>query len=303
MSRYGVRHACRRITIVAGSTIIDDAGMIEGCRHEATGGMTDTAILIGVDMVDLLGGGETGIVTGRAIIYDAVMIEACRHKARSHVAVTAVGIGRYMEVVFAGGGVAIMTGSTVIHDALMFEPGVGKGARGMAHRAILSGRNVVGIGLRCLAGGINAIVTGGTVIHDTGMIEHRRGKAAAGQVTDTAIFAGYNVGRIDLRALADCRHPVMTGVAAGGQQDGVGVVDKCTGKSSRIMTKRAVGRGCRVRRGRRLAPGAKRHEIAVMAGRAITADARVSKSRGCESGDRMAQITILASRQMVSPLG
>ena len=78
MGWHGIHHACRRITIVAGSTIIDDAGMIKACRHEATGGMTDTAILIGVDMVGFLGCSETGVVTGRAVIHDAVMIEAGR---------------------------------------------------------------------------------------------------------------------------------------------------------------------------------------------------------------------------------
>ena len=130
MRRHGIHLAFRGNTIVAGSAIIDDAGMIEGCRHEAAGGMTDTAILVGVDMVGFLGCGETGVMTGRAVIHDAGMIEGGRQETRGHVTVAAVGVGRHMEVLFAGGGNPFMAGGTVIHDALMFEPGVGKRTSG-----------------------------------------------------------------------------------------------------------------------------------------------------------------------------
>lgn len=36
---------------MAGSTIVHNAGMIEGCRDEALRVMTDTAILIGINMI------------------------------------------------------------------------------------------------------------------------------------------------------------------------------------------------------------------------------------------------------------
>ncbi len=299
MGRHGIHHTRRRITIVAGSTIVDDAGMIEACRHEAAGSMTDTAILVGVDMIGFLGRGETSVMTGCAVIHDTGMIETCRQKTRGHVTVAAVTVGRYMKVALAGGGNTIMTIRTVIHDTLVFESGVGKGSRGMAHRAILGNRNVVGIGLRARAGGGNTVVTGYAVIHDTGMIEHRRGKAAASHVTGTTILGGYDVRRIDLRIFAGGGNTVMTGNAADGEHGGVGVVDKRIGKSSRVMAKSAIGRGCRMRRSGRLSSGAERQKIAVMAGGAITGDAGVSQHRcWCEPGNRMAQITILISRHM-----
>jgi len=210
MSWHGIHHACRRISIVAGSTIVDDAGMIEGCRYEAAGVVTDPAVLVSVDMVGFLGCGETGFMTGGAVIHDTGMIEGSRQETRGHVTIATVSVGRHMEVGFAGGGNTIMAGRAVIHDALVFEPGIGKRSRGMAHRAILGGWKVGRIDFRVLASGVDTIVTGGAVIHDTCVIEHRWCKGAAGHVTGTTILGGYNVGRIDFRVLAGGGNTVMT---------------------------------------------------------------------------------------------
>lgn len=297
MGRHGIRLAFRSNTIVTGSTIIDDSGMIEACRHEPAGGVTDAAILVGIDMVGFLGCGETGVMAGGAVIHDAGMIEGGRQETRGHVTITTVSVGRHMEVIFAGGGNPIMTGRTVIHDALVFEPGVGKGSRGMAYRTILGGWNVVGVGFRVFAGGVDAIVAGGAVVHDTGMIEYRRGEGAASHVANPAILGSCNVGRIDLRILAGGGNTVMAGITAHGQHRGVVVIDEGVGKSGRVMAKSTIGRSHRVWWSGCLAPGSKGHETTIMAGDTITGNARVRQHR-CrfEPGNRMAQITILGSR-------
>ena len=113
-----IDHTLRRSAIMTGSTIVNDAGMIESCRHEATGRMADTAVLIGIDMIDFFGCGKTGFMTGRAVIHDAGMIESCRQKTRGHVTVATVSVGRHMEIGFAGGGNPIMAGRAVIHAKL-----------------------------------------------------------------------------------------------------------------------------------------------------------------------------------------
>ena len=84
----------------------------------------------------------------------------------------------------------------------------------MAQRAILSGRNVVGVHAYCRASPIG-YMTGSTVIHDTGMIEYGRLEAAACYVADTAILGCYNVAGVH----TFCRTgPIgyMTGIAAHG---------------------------------------------------------------------------------------
>jgi len=44
-------HADRRRAVMTGSAIVDDAGMVERCRDEAAGIVTDAAILIGRKMI------------------------------------------------------------------------------------------------------------------------------------------------------------------------------------------------------------------------------------------------------------
>lgn len=215
MGWQGIHHACRRIAIVTGRTIVDDASMIEGCRHEAARVMAYTTILIGRDMTGFLGCRETGAMTGRAVIHDARVAKARRFKTGGLMAVDAITVGRHMEVVFADSGITVMTGDTVVDDALVFKPGVGKRCWSMAYRAILGGWNVGRIDFRVLANGVDTIVAGCAVIHDTGMIEHRRLEAAACYVAETAILGCCNVARVHTFCGTS---PIgyMTGIAAHG---------------------------------------------------------------------------------------
>ena len=103
-----VYHTLRRIAIMTPNAIVRDADMIEGRRFEGTGGMADTAILVGLDMSNFFRRGKTGIVTGCAVIHDADMIKGCRQKPGGLVAVDAITVGRHMVVVFSPGGKAIV---------------------------------------------------------------------------------------------------------------------------------------------------------------------------------------------------
>ena len=209
MRRHGIHHACRRITIVARYAIVDDAGMIEGRRYEGTGSMADTTVFVGVDMVDFLWRRETGIVTGRAVIHYARVTKARWLKTGGLVAVDAIPVGRYMEVAFTDSGITVMTGHTVVDDTLVFKSGIGKGGRRMADRAILGDGDVRRVGFGGGTGCVDTIVAGRTVINDTDMIKYCRCKGSASHVTDAAILCSYNMRRIDLRVLTDCRQTVM----------------------------------------------------------------------------------------------
>ena len=69
--------ACRGYT-VARLTIVNDAGMVEGCRDKPTRVMADTTVLVGHDMIELFALGECAIMTGDAIINDPDMVKASR---------------------------------------------------------------------------------------------------------------------------------------------------------------------------------------------------------------------------------
>ena len=192
-----------------------------------------------------------------------------------------------------------MTGCTVIHDALMLKPGIGKGSRSMAYRAILADGDVRRVGFGGGAGCVDTIMAGRTIIDDTGVIEYSRCKGSAGHVADAAILGGYHMGRIDLRIFASGCGTVMAGIAARGQHGGVGMVDIRVGKISRVMAKSAIVSGCGMWRCGCLSPGTQSSKAAIVAGHAITGDTLVRQHRSwCESGHRMASITILASRYM-----
>ena len=122
---------------MARNAIIRDAGMIESRWFEDARVMTDTAILIGRDMIGFLRRGKPSIVTGTAVIHYARVTESRRLKAGGLVAVDAIAVGRYMEIVFSGRRSAIMTGHTVIGDALVFKRGAGKRRRVMAQFAFV----------------------------------------------------------------------------------------------------------------------------------------------------------------------
>jgi hypothetical protein len=121
--------------------------MIESRWFEDARVMTDTAILIGRDMIGFLRRGKPGIVTGTAVIHDAHVIKGGRLKACGLMAVPAITVGRYMEIRFPGGGNAIVArlADIIDIDKLVIKAGTGKGRSVMAHRAILGCRNVAGV--------------------------------------------------------------------------------------------------------------------------------------------------------------
>ena len=108
MGRHGVYHTLRRIAIMTRSTIIRDAGMIEGRRFEYARVMADTAILGSRDMSGFFRRGKPSIVTGTAVIHDTRVTKGRRLKAGSLMTIDAISVGWHMEVVFARGGKAIV---------------------------------------------------------------------------------------------------------------------------------------------------------------------------------------------------
>jgi len=202
--------------------------MIEGRWHEATGGMTDTAVLVSVDMACFLGCRETGIMAGHAVIRDTRVTKGCRLETGGLVTVAAVSVRRHVEVGFSGGGITIMTGRAVVHDILVIKLGTGKGGGVMAYRAILGGRSMVGVHTFRCPGSIG-YMTGSAVIHDAGMIEYGRLKAAAGHVTDITILIRQNVGGIEIFTLR--LDTVMAGLAAFTHNVRAHMIDKSRGKT------------------------------------------------------------------------
>ena len=132
MRRYGVHHARRRITVVTGRAIVNNAGMIEGSRYEGARVMADTAILVSLDMTGFPGCGETGAMTGRAVIHDARVAETRRLETGGLVAVDAIAVGRHVEVAFADSSITVMTGCAIVDDTLVVKTGAGKGCGVMA---------------------------------------------------------------------------------------------------------------------------------------------------------------------------
>jgi hypothetical protein len=230
------------ITIVTGSAIIDDAGVIEGCRAEVIRVMADAAILIGVHVAVVFTRGEITIMAGPAVILDTQVIKGCGYKTGGLVAIDAIPVSRHMEVGFTGGGIAIMTRGTVTLDALVIKRGTGKRRGVMAQFAFVCVcvlANIVNWVIR-RPGRRSTIVAGDTVIHDAGMIEHRRCKGA-GNVADIAILVGRYV--IRLRILAGCIGTIVAGITAGGQHSGGVVVDFRVGKVTRVVADTTITGG------------------------------------------------------------
>ena len=169
------------------------------------------------------------------------MVKGRRYKARGLVAVAAVIVGWHMvrRRHFSSGGYTIVAGSAVINDALMIEPGISKGRRNMAYRAILGSRNVGGIGLGIFPCCGNTIVARDAVVDNSRMIEHSVGECT-GYVTGAAIFICCNVGRIDLGALANCGNTIVTSVAAFARNFGTGMINKCASEISGVMAHPAI---------------------------------------------------------------
>ena len=127
-------HANCRNTIVAGSTIVDDAGVIESGREEAAGIVTDTTILVGWYMVERLAEGKRTVMTGPAVIDDADMTESGRDEAGRYVTLAAVSGGWHMvgRRHFARGGNPVVAGSTIAGNTRVIEPRARKGGGVMA---------------------------------------------------------------------------------------------------------------------------------------------------------------------------
>ena len=235
-------------------------------------------------------------MTGSTVIHDTSMIEGRRYKARGLVAVAAIIVGWHMVGWrhFPSGCYTIVARSTAVNDALMIEPGISKGRWNMAHRTILGGRNVGGIGLGIFAGCHNTIVARDTVIDYTRMIEHRAGKCT-GYVTDTAILTCHNVGRIYLGIFANCRNPIMANVAPFARNFWTGMVNKSARKISGVMARTAI-LGSALMNWRSCRPsGANRNMIhtPIMTRGTIAGDTRVRKNRWFECSDCVTNITIL----------
>jgi len=253
MRGHRIDLAYRDETIVAGLAIIDDTSMVEGRGYKATRAMADPTILVGIDVIGLLGRGKTGVVTGRAIIDDTGVIEGRRYKSGGLVAVDAIAIGRYVVVVLALGEEAVVTGDTVVDDTLVVEVRIGKSRGCMTGRAVLRDWNMRRIDLGGCAGRVYPVVARRAIIDNPTMVKYGRLECAASGVANPTILGRGDV--VGLRALADRCDAVMTGIAAGGQQGRAGVIDEGIREVGRVVTHRAIRASDRVRRAGRLAPG------------------------------------------------
>ena len=63
---------------MTGSAVVDYPGMIEGGRDKTIRIMTNSAVLVGRDMIARFGFGQTGVVTGSTVIDDADVVKCCR---------------------------------------------------------------------------------------------------------------------------------------------------------------------------------------------------------------------------------
>ena len=256
---------------MARNAIIRDAGMIESRWFEDARVMTDTAILIGRDMIGFLRRGKPSIVTGTAVIHDAHVIKGRRLESGSDMADAAIVIGRHVEIGLAGGGEAVVAACAIVDDTLVFETGIGEFRRHMTDRAILQvstpnrdiDRNVGRILLGIRTGRDDAIVAAGAIVDNTAVIKHRWRKGTAGRVADIAILGGHYMA--DVHSFRRARAiGYMTGITTQRRHCGVGVIDEGVEKIAGVMADCAIGRGDRVivrGGGRRLASGAQQDEF------------------------------------------
>ena len=103
-----VRHATCGTTM-AGSAVVYDVGVIERGGREGCGVVTDTTILIGLDMIDIFGFCKTGCMTGAAVIHDAGMLKRGGYKTCRYVTVAAIIIGGHMVVILAIDDITVVT--------------------------------------------------------------------------------------------------------------------------------------------------------------------------------------------------
>lgn len=136
--RYMIRRKSAGRNAMAGSAIVDDAGVIERGRDKGSRVMADATILIGREVITIFRRSKSGSMTGRAVVHDAYMIKRSRFKTGGYVTIDAVTVGRHMVIVLAARGCTV-TGSAIVHDVPVIEGGTREDRGGMAHRAILAG--------------------------------------------------------------------------------------------------------------------------------------------------------------------
>ena len=81
---------------MTGSTVIDDAGVIEHGVKKTAGNVADAAIFRGRQVIDVLADGRHPIVAGRAVVHDTGMIKHRGGKCRGAVTVGAIPGGGHM---------------------------------------------------------------------------------------------------------------------------------------------------------------------------------------------------------------
>jgi len=113
---------------VARRTVVDDAGMIEHRRREAAGNVTDTAVLGGRDVADILLCHRSGTIiamTFFAVINSAGMIKDSIGERNCVMALPAIGsgcrMGRVGGVILAGGIGTVVAGGTIARDTHMVK--------------------------------------------------------------------------------------------------------------------------------------------------------------------------------------
>jgi len=181
-----LRFARGENAVVAGSTGIDDAGMLECRRREAGCVMAIVTILLRRDMAGYFapGGGEPAVVATFATIADAAMGE-CRWRetnANDMAHVTVID-GRNVVNRFAGGESLVMAGSAVVHNPGVIEKCIDEAGGDMAQRAILRGGNMI----PGFARADHPVMAGKAISGDTGMVEDP-GNKAAGSMAGAAVF-------------------------------------------------------------------------------------------------------------------
>lgn len=139
---YLGRRTYRGNAIMAGRTIVHDAGMIEHPANEGkreASGMTDATILICLYMGGCFTYGKRAIMTGSTVIHDASMIKSSWYKACGLVAYAAILSCWHMirRRCFSSGGCTIVARGAVISNARMVKRGTSKSRGVMAHRAII----------------------------------------------------------------------------------------------------------------------------------------------------------------------
>ena len=170
---------------MAGTAIVDDAGVIEAGRQEARGLMTVAAVGVGWYMVLWFAGGKITVVTGSAVAGNSLVVKAGACKCCGVMTQGTILVGRDMAVGFAGGIGTVMAGPAVTGDAFMVEYRIGECTRNMTHAAIFGSRQMANVHTH----GVSTIVAGVTtgIQHlGTGVVDISIEKIS-GVVTGTTI--------------------------------------------------------------------------------------------------------------------